>query len=496
MATAFSNVGADNLAEKFLSLGLKVVRVGKPSGVSESLWAYTLDAAIQKDPYAQKALEEAVRISAKVRKSGEESKRQNRGSILAERAKKDEVTAAVKASIQVSYVSNLVQIIECILTKTTLKACNIAATKALREADVIVSTSIGAADPQLLAACGIYAEEEDDKVTAEQFTSQFGIVREWAPDNLPPLSLPFVIIDEACQSVEPASLIPIVSTNSCRSLVMLGDPCQVNFWIVIESSTSIERYITPSWRTSPFFFRKQLPPTVRSDASAKGTSPLSISLMARLSSISELHPVTVTAQKDKTAIETKFLQCKPTRQAVSTVVGRGNNPISYRKQFSGSVLLSMQFRMHPSIAAFSSAIFYDGLLGSPLTLSNQRQFPLRLHSYYPVSNKGSSVRFVNVGGRTNEQRGELDDTGELVSAGATSDPSNSSYRNEEEAGEVLELLKTLLNRDEKEAFQGSIGIVTPYSSQVALIKSMIAQDEEIREMAQTFPHEIEVKSVE
>ena len=47
-----------------------------------------------------------------------------------------------------------------------------------------------------------------------------------APDGLPPLSFPFVIIDEACQSVEPASLIPVVSTNSCRSLVMLGDPCQ------------------------------------------------------------------------------------------------------------------------------------------------------------------------------------------------------------------------------------------------------------------------------
>ena len=42
------------------------------------------------------------------------------------------------------------------------KACNIAATRALREADVIVSTSIGAADPQLLAACGIYPEEDDD----------------------------------------------------------------------------------------------------------------------------------------------------------------------------------------------------------------------------------------------------------------------------------------------------------------------------------------------
>jgi hypothetical protein len=101
----------------------------------------------------------------------------------------------------------------------------------LREADVIVSTSIGAADPQLLAACGIYAEEQDDskkKDLRETDESQFGVNREWAPDNLPPLSLPFVLIDEACQSVEPASLIPIVSTNSCRSLVMLGDPCQVS----------------------------------------------------------------------------------------------------------------------------------------------------------------------------------------------------------------------------------------------------------------------------
>lgn len=111
------------------------------------------------------------------------------------------------------------------------KACNIAATRALREADIIVATSIGAADPKLLAACGIYPEEDEldsKKVdVGAQSKTQFGIVKEFAPDNLPPLSIPFVIIDEACQSVEPASLIPIVSTDSCRSLVMLGDPCQV-----------------------------------------------------------------------------------------------------------------------------------------------------------------------------------------------------------------------------------------------------------------------------
>lgn len=448
LATAFSNVGADNLAEKFLSLGLKVVRVGKPSGIAESLWAHTLDAAIQRDPFAQKALDEASKITAKVKISGDaDGKRKNKGSLSAERAKRDEATAAVKASIQ---------------------ACNVAATKALREADVIVATSIGAADPQLLAACGIYEEEDDIKKHAdmdEQSKSQFGIIREFAPDNLPPLSLPFVIIDEACQSVEPANLIPIVSTNSCRSLVMLGDPCQ-------------------------------LPPTVRSDTSATGASPLSTALMSRLSSIPDLHPVTVTAQKDKTPKETKFIQCKPTRQAVARV-SDGGNAISYRKRFSGSVLLSMQFRMHPSIAAFSSAIFYDGLLSSPLTLSNQRQFPMRLQRHYPVSNRETSVRFINVGGRNNENKGEITEVGGMISAVATSDPSNNSYRNEEEAHEIIKLLKILLRQEEGDSpYQGSIGIVTPYAAQVALIKSMMAKDDLIRTLVQSPPQDIEVKSVD
>ena len=42
------------------------------------------------------------------------------------------------------------------------KACNIAATKALREADIIVSTSTGAMDPRLLSACGISTESDED----------------------------------------------------------------------------------------------------------------------------------------------------------------------------------------------------------------------------------------------------------------------------------------------------------------------------------------------
>jgi hypothetical protein len=47
----------DNLAEAMIRPGLKVVRAGKPSAVSEVLWDCTLDAAIGRDEAAQKATE-------------------------------------------------------------------------------------------------------------------------------------------------------------------------------------------------------------------------------------------------------------------------------------------------------------------------------------------------------------------------------------------------------------------------------------------------------
>ena len=118
----------------------------------------------------------------------------------------------------------------------------------MREADIIVSTSIGAADSRLLAACGIYPDDEENnedeqrlqsvKTSTKSNTVQqmrtrnqkaadskgHQTLRRNAPDQGPPLSLPFVILDEACQSVEPGDLIPITSSDSCRSLVLLGDP--------------------------------------------------------------------------------------------------------------------------------------------------------------------------------------------------------------------------------------------------------------------------------
>ena len=79
-----------------------MVRVGKPSGVSEALWSYTLDAAIERDPKAQKALEDAARITAKINKGAKKSGDNRKTDVSAERAKRDAATDAVKASIQVS----------------------------------------------------------------------------------------------------------------------------------------------------------------------------------------------------------------------------------------------------------------------------------------------------------------------------------------------------------------------------------------------------------
>jgi ATP-dependent RNA/DNA helicase IGHMBP2 len=105
LATAFSNVGADNLAEQMLRLGLKVVRLGKASAVSESLWEHTLDAAIERNPEAKKAMEDATRATSNLRgnpvKSGKKGASKSKLDIASERNKRDLATNAVKASIEV-----------------------------------------------------------------------------------------------------------------------------------------------------------------------------------------------------------------------------------------------------------------------------------------------------------------------------------------------------------------------------------------------------------
>lgn len=453
LACAFSNVGADNLAEALILLGLKVVRIGNPSAMSESLWSYTLDAAIDQDPGAQKALQNAARATAQLAKLNRLQSRDRNASSkasLSDRAIRDAATSAVKASILAS---------------------NIAATKALREAEVIVSTSIGAADPRLLTACGVLTGMDESSASSlrSKPTAARPVAtaeRVIAPDGLPPLSLPFVIVDEACQSVEPATLIPIIATNSCRSLVLLGDPCQ-------------------------------LPPTVRS----REAESLSISLMERLAAT--LPNPAVIPSPDSTVKDTTFLDALPIKQAMSLLRSRSTEgqQRSYRKVFNGSILLSIQYRMHPSIAALPSAIFYDGLLATPAFISDARCFPRALNKLMPCGNRDLCVRLIDVGGRDNERQGSPSKyTRTLYSSSSAASASTlleqqTTYWNEAEAERVISLVKDILSGGADTSVK-SIGIISPYNGQVQLIKSMIANDAQVRDMLLKTPLSIEVKSVD
>jgi len=244
--------------------------------------------------------------------------------------------------------------------------------------------------------------------------------------------------------------------------------------------------------------RCQLPPTVKGDASGDGTSsPLSMSLMSRLASILP-HPVVFSPPLDKSDRDETYLRMKPTYQAVSLIKHRetkNRQHISYRKRFAGSVLLSVQYRMHPSISAFSSAVFYDGLLSTPSFLSQLRNFPITFQEALPTIDKELGVRFVNIGGQTNESKGEK----VLVNTEAVNGiiDENFSYSNEAEVTYIIQLLKRVFKEELKTGvFTSTIGIVTPYSAQVALLKSRMANDAEFRSLVQQHPVIIEVKSVD
>jgi len=160
----------------------------------------------------------------------------------------------------------------------------------------------------------------------------------------------------------------------------------------------------------------------------------------------------------------------------------------------------MQYRMHPSIAAFSSAAFYEGLLSTPSLLSSRRQFPKGLSDLMPKEDTSLAVRMINVSGRCNEQRGEASkfSTGAFDGRPTIPGQESTTYINQAEADRVVSLLKDVLRQSNvNDPFSPrSIGVITPYSGQVQLIKSMIAEDQEVIELVRMACTSIEVKSVD
>lgn len=305
-----------------------------------------------------------------------------------------------------------------------IQADTLIAVQALRAADVIVATNSGAADPRLMAACGFQDAETNERSPS-------------APDGLPPLSLPFVVQDEACHSTEPSSLIPLVSSNTCRSLVLLGDPCQ-------------------------------LPPTILSPKA----SALSLSLMERLATV--LPNPCIIPEAEMAEYDTHHLTSLSVQRAQSWMRRRHARTTRAR----GSILLSVQYRMHPSIAALPSALFYNARLRTPNVLQ-QRSLPF-IFSQLPSGEAELAVRVVDTGGTEQHE-------------GRSRRRKGTSYWNEREAQRVLELLRdVVVARD-----VASVGVVSPYLGQVQLIKSLMSNDPILQEnLASKKPVSIEVKTVD
>jgi regulator of nonsense transcripts 1 len=215
------------------------------------------------------------------------------------------------------------------------------------------------------------------------------------------------------------------------------------------------------------------------------------------------HPSVPSIGDQGTVKDASYLNMKAIKQAKSLIRSReareserGQGP-SYRKRYGGSLLLSVQYRMHPSIAAFPSAIFYDGQLATPDFMACNRQFPRVLVPKMPCEDSNLCVRLVDVGGKGNERQGMPSRFTRTVFGStqkASSLEDQTTYWNELEAEKVVSIVRDVAEDNSREV--KNIGIVTPYSGQVQLIKSMIAGDSELREALGRNPVSIEVKSVD
>jgi superfamily I DNA and/or RNA helicase len=157
------------------------------------------------------------------------------------------------------------------------------------------------------------------------------------------------------------------------------------------------------------------------------------------------------------------------------------SPLSLRANYSRSLMerlmeegypslvLDMQYRMHPHICDFPNRTFYEErLLNAPNVLE-----PRVWHSKAIVPSAAPSFPpspFFDFRGREGQD-------------------SQGSSRNEPEAAVVLELLKTFLAAHRSLCDASSIGIITPYNAQVRLI-------EELLETGRDTPSGVEVRTID
>lgn len=150
------------------------------------------------------------------------------------------------------------------------------------------------------------------------------------------------------------------------------------------------------------------------------------------------------------------------RQLPPTIVSRsaelGGLSVSLYDRFSKggapSVLLNTQYRMHPSLAVFPSAAFYEGRVMSGIEAATRLP-----PANYPWPRPDVGLAFVDVEGHERSD--------------------GTSHYNEREVGVVCEIVGRLLGGWDRGGSGGlqphHVGIITPYASQVRLLKRALPQ---------------------
>ncbi|CAN0292068.1 unnamed protein product [Ectocarpus sp. 12 AP-2014] len=192
MATAFSNVAADNLLEGALELGLRALRIGRPATIRPTLWHATLDALVENHPDVVAAKSWVKEVSQSSESSaGSEARRPSttRGSAGSKPRNSSATTTPSQSASRRAY---------AVLEAAQLEA----ARQIIKGADVVVCSCIGAGNDAFVRAIG---GDQEGGFSSIRFST--------------------VVIDEATQATEAAALVPII--RGCQQLVLVGDQNQL-----------------------------------------------------------------------------------------------------------------------------------------------------------------------------------------------------------------------------------------------------------------------------
>ncbi len=320
LACAASNHAVDNLLEKLLRVGLEPVRLGHPARVVPELRARALDLLAEKHPDARQARKVAREAFALFRQ--------------ADKWTRGKPEPGAKAAMR-------------------------------KDARDLL------AEARRLEALAVERVLDDARVVCATLTGLDG-------QTLGRRTFDTAVLDEACQSTEPASWLPLLRAGR---VVLAGDHCQ-------------------------------LPPTVVSPEAAD--AGLSVSLMER-------------------------------------VVG----------QFGGQVArrLVVQYRMHESIQAFSSAEFYDNELVADPSVAAHRLADLPGVRGEPLTEV--PVRFIDTAGAGYDEEQEED---------------TESRFNRREAALAAKQVRALLAAG---LAAEQVAVITPYRGQVRLLRELLAEHREL-----------------